>query len=108
MFAVVAVVGINTLRNIDLGDPINMTIASVAIGIGMIPTFVPGMFAKFPDSAQIVLGSGITLAAVTAFVLNIVLNHTRLGINARLAMATHQQITGIPVNASGEAHEERP
>jgi len=108
MFAVVAVVGINTLRNIDLGDPINMTIASVAIGIGMIPTFVPGMFAKFPDSAQIVLGSGITLAAVTAFVLNIVLNHTRLGINARLAMATHQQITGIPVNASGETHAERP
>ncbi|MGW0039951.1 uracil-xanthine permease family protein [Gordonia sp. NPDC003376] len=86
MFAVVAIVGVNTLRSVDLGDPINMTIASVAVGIGMLPTFIPGMFTKFPDSAQIVLGSGITLAAITAFLLNLVLNHTRLGEHARDAL----------------------
>lgn len=86
MFAVVAIVGINTLRHINLGDPINMTIASATVGVGLLPTFMPGMFAKFPDSTQIVLGSGITLAAITAFTLNLALNHTALGVNARRAM----------------------
>lgn len=87
MFAVVAIVGINTLRHIDLGDPINMTIASVTVGVGMLPTFVPGIFGKFPNTIQIVLGSGITLAAITAFTLNLILNHTALGDSARRAMS---------------------
>lgn len=75
LFAVVAVVGINTLRHVDLNDKTNITIAAVAIGIGLLPTLVPGMFSTMPSSIQIIFGSGITLATITAFVLNLLLNH---------------------------------
>lgn len=88
MFSVVAVVGIDTLRKVDLSDSINMTIAAASVGVGLLPTLVPGMFARFPDSAQIILGSGITLTAIVAFALNLLLNHTRLGANARRAFST--------------------
>ncbi|MBH5144303.1 MULTISPECIES: uracil-xanthine permease family protein [Rhodococcus] len=106
LFAVVAIVGINTLREVDLGDPINMTIAAATVGVGLLPTFMPGMFTKFPDSVQIVLGSGITLAAVTAFVFNLVLNHTGLGTSARRALAASDRDTNTTsVNPPiGESH----
>ncbi|WP_255025014.1 uracil-xanthine permease family protein [Rhodococcus sp. GA1] len=104
LFAVVAIVGVNTLRTVDLGDPINMTIAATTVGVGLLPTFMPGMFTKFPDSAQIVLGSGITLAALTAFVLNLVLNHTRLGASARSALTTPPNITAHPTGPIVEPH----
>lgn len=83
LFSTVAVVGINTLRKVDLSDPINTTIAAVSVGIGILPEFAEGMFERFPSSAQILLGSGITLAAASAFSLNLLFNHTRLGELAR-------------------------
>jgi NCS2 family nucleobase:cation symporter-2 len=112
LFSVVAVVGINTLRQVDLSDPINMTIASVAVGVGLLPTFVQGMFDKFPTSAQIILGSGITLAAITAFSLNLLLNHTSFGDNARRTMsagagstaATEARTTTIGENHVAQQH----
>ncbi|MFI6753544.1 uracil-xanthine permease family protein [Rhodococcus coprophilus] len=83
LFATVALVGINTLRSVDLSDRINSTIAAVAVGVGLLPELSEELFARFPSSAQILLGSGITLAAITAFSLNLLFNHTRLGKVAR-------------------------
>ncbi|MFI9506611.1 nucleobase:cation symporter-2 family protein [Nocardia sp. NPDC052566] len=83
LFATVAVVGVNTLRRADLSDRINATIAAAAIGVGLLPEMVHGMFTKFPTSAQILLTSGVTLGAGTAFALNLLFNHTRLGALAR-------------------------
>ncbi|UYP20012.1 purine permease [Rhodococcus sp. Z13] len=85
LFATVALVGINTLRSVDLSDRINATIAAVAVGVGLLPEFAEGMFERFPSAAQILLGSGITLAAIAAFSLNLLFNHTRLGRAARAA-----------------------
>jgi len=78
LFATVALVGINTLRRVNLGDRVNTTIAATAVGVGLLPEFVPDMFGKFPSWAQILLGSGITLAAIIAFGLNLLFNHTRI------------------------------
>ncbi|ANZ27700.1 uracil permease [Rhodococcus sp. WB1] len=107
LFATVAVVGINTLRKVDLSDRINTTIAAVAVGIGLVPELAEGMFDKFPSAAQILLGSGITLAAITAFSLNLLFNHTRLGAAARRSAdgtpgTESDQITGesvVPAHA---------
>ncbi|MEU5841915.1 nucleobase:cation symporter-2 family protein [Rhodococcus sp. NPDC047139] len=85
LFATVALVGINTLRSVDLSDRINSTIAAVAVGVGLLPELAEGMFERFPSAAQILLGSGITLAAIAAFSLNLLFNHTRLGTLARAA-----------------------
>lgn len=83
LFATVAVIGVDTLRKADLHDRVNLTIVAVSVGIGLVPVLSKDMFTKFPSSAQILLNSGITLAAATAFVLNLVFNHTRLGEFAR-------------------------
>ncbi|WP_064255885.1 nucleobase:cation symporter-2 family protein [Rhodococcus sp. D-6] len=97
LFATVALVGINTLRSVDLSDRINSTIAAVAVGVGLLPELAEGMFERFPSAAQILLGSGITLAAVAAFSLNLLFNHTRLGTLARASRSG----TPAPVTSAG-------
>ncbi|MEU6581058.1 nucleobase:cation symporter-2 family protein [Nocardia sp. NPDC046763] len=83
LFATIAVIGVDTLRKADLSDRVNLTLIAVSIGVGLVPVLTKGMFDKFPSSAQILLNSGISLAAATAFTLNLVFNHTGLGEIAR-------------------------
>ncbi|MEV6065414.1 nucleobase:cation symporter-2 family protein [Nocardia sp. NPDC052001] len=83
LFATIAVIGVDTLRRADLSDRVNLSIVAVSIGVGLVPVLTKGMFDKFPTSAQILLNSGISLAAATAFTLNLLLNHTKLGDIAR-------------------------
>ncbi|WP_433661950.1 uracil-xanthine permease family protein [Nocardia sp. CA-128927] len=83
LFATIAIVGVDTLRKADLGDRVNATIVATAVGVGLLPVMAKDMFVHFPDAAQILLTSGITLGAITAFTLNMVFNHTRLGTFAR-------------------------
>ncbi|MDT0309512.1 nucleobase:cation symporter-2 family protein [Streptomyces sp. DSM 44917] len=98
LFATVALIGINTLRKVDLGDRVNTTIAATSVGVGLLPESAPGMFENFPSSAEILLGSGITLAACTAFTLNLLFHHTRLGTSARAAVRA-----GAPGEGPGAA-----
>ncbi|MFJ4650663.1 uracil-xanthine permease family protein [Nocardia sp. NPDC088792] len=86
LFATITVIGVDTLRKAELQDRVNLSIVAVAIGVGLVPVLTPGMFGRFPSSAQILLNSGISLAALTAFVLNILFNHTKLGEIARGAL----------------------
>ncbi|QNG20269.1 purine permease [Rhodococcus triatomae] len=83
LFSTIAVVGINTLRRAGLDDRINATIAATAVGIGLLPELAEGLFEHFPSTAQIVLGSGIALAAMVSFGLNLLFNHSPLGEFAR-------------------------
>ena len=101
LFATVALIGIKTLRQVDLGDRINTTIAATSVGIGLLPAFLPGMFERFPASAQILLGSGISLAAIAAFTLNLVLNGTPLGAAAR---GHHNRPPAEPTISGEDAH----
>ena len=110
LFSTVAVVGINTLRKVDLSDPINTTIAAVSVGIGILPEFAEGMFERFPSSAQILLGSGITLLRPRAFSLNLLFNHTRLGELARRSRESlHATAKSEPATSSaGDASVHSP
>jgi xanthine/uracil permease len=62
-----------------LGDGHNLTIASVSLGVGLLPEVADGIYDGFPSWAQIITGSGITSAAVTAFALNLLFHYTTLG-----------------------------
>lgn len=79
LFATIAVIGIGILRRADLTDRVNLGIVAVAVGVGLVPVLTKGMFDRFPSAAEILLNSGITLAAVTVFGLNLLFNHTKLG-----------------------------
>jgi OHCU decarboxylase len=75
MFAAVAVVGVQTLAKVDFNNHSNIVIVSTSIGLGMLVTAQPFVADAFPHWAQIIFGSGITLGALSAIVLNVVFNH---------------------------------
>ncbi|SDZ32560.1 OHCU decarboxylase [Saccharopolyspora shandongensis] len=75
MFAMVSVVGFQILSRVDFHDHRNSLIVAASIGIAMYVTAVPDVKQAVPEWAQIFVGSGITLGAVTAIGLNLVLHH---------------------------------
>ncbi len=100
MFAAVAVVGVQTLGKVDFNSHANIVIVSTSVGLGMLVTAQPFVADAFPHWAQIIFGSGITLGALTAIVLNIVFNH--MGGPGHAAVAgrpTSHLITLADVNA---------
>ncbi|TWP53731.1 purine permease [Lentzea tibetensis] len=76
MFATVAAVGIGILRAVEFENTANLLIVAVTIGVGMLPVVTPKIYHAFPAWAQVIGGSAITSAALTAFVLNLLFNHT--------------------------------
>ena len=75
MFANVAVVGIQTLGKVDMHDNRNAVIVSSAIGLAMLVTLQPGVAAAVPGWAQMLVGSGVTLGAIVAILLNVLFFH---------------------------------
>jgi uric acid transporter len=47
---------------------------AVSLGIGLLPTVSPTIYSGFPTWFQIIFNSGISAGAVTAIVLNLLLN----------------------------------
>ncbi|MEE1800801.1 nucleobase:cation symporter-2 family protein [Streptomyces sp. JV176] len=76
MFATVTAVGINTLRKVPFDGTDNLLIVAVSIGVGMLPVAAPTIYHAFPNWFQIIAGSAITSATLTAFLLNLLFHHT--------------------------------
>ena len=88
LFATVAVVGDHHAAQGGSERPDQHHHRGGAVGIGLLPEFTQGMFEQVqPTSAQILLDSGVTLGAHSAFSLNLLFNHTRIGAIARAASA---------------------
>ena len=77
LFGSVAASGVKTLSQVDFDDNLNLLIVATALGAGMVPVAAPEFWAEFPESLRVVLGSGISAAAVTAVLLNLVFNEVR-------------------------------
>ncbi|RRC94769.1 solute carrier family 23 protein [Schaalia canis] len=75
MFASVAVVGIQTLSKVDLHDNRNAAIVSTSIGLALLVTLRPELGSMVPSWAQVFFGSGVTMGATIAIILNIVFFH---------------------------------
>lgn len=83
LFTSIASVGVATLRKADLGDTVNSLILSAAVALGLLSEFADDIWSKFPDWAQTLLSDGVVLAALSAFFLNLLFNHTRIAAKAR-------------------------
>lgn len=79
MFASVAVVGLQTLGKVDLRDNRNAVIVSTSVGLALLVTFQPGIASMMPDWLAIIFGSGVTIGAITAVVLNLLFFHLGRG-----------------------------
>lgn len=85
LFTSIATVGVNTLRKVDLTDTVNSTIVAIAVALGLLSKFSTGIWSNFPDWAQTLLSDGVVLAALAAFGLNLLFNHTSIADRARSA-----------------------
>jgi xanthine permease len=89
MFAMVAAIGIQTLKKVEFSGNHNTFVVAVSIGVGMLPAvsldqFGGSIFFKnFPGWLQIICGSPITITAIVAFALNLLFNHLGAGKTSR-------------------------
>jgi uric acid transporter len=79
LFATVAASGIRALSRVNYEHNNNLVIVAVSIGMGVIPIAVPTFYEHFPKWFQTIFDSGISSAAVTAVLLNVLFNVGRRG-----------------------------
>jgi xanthine permease len=75
LFGSVAASGIQTLVKAGLEKDNNVLIVAVSLAVGIIPITKPDFYHAFPETAQIILDSGISTGCVAAVALNLVFNH---------------------------------
>ena len=102
MFAAVAVVGVQTLGKVDFNSHSNIVIVSTSIGLGMLVTAQPFVADAFPSWTHIIFGSGITLGALSAIILNVVFNHLGSPQEAVAGTPNDHLITLAEVNAMSQ------
>jgi xanthine/uracil permease len=74
LFGSVAASGIRSLSAVHYDGNQNLIIVALSIGMGVIPIAVPDFYHAFPSWFQTIFDSGISAAAVTAVLLNILFN----------------------------------
>ncbi|MET7358259.1 nucleobase:cation symporter-2 family protein [Streptomyces sp. NPDC005562] len=79
LFGSVAASGIQTLVKANLERDNNVLIVAVSLAVGLIPIAAPEFYHAFPETAKIILDSGISTGCVAAVLLNLVFNHIGRG-----------------------------
>ncbi|MEV7391196.1 MULTISPECIES: nucleobase:cation symporter-2 family protein [unclassified Streptomyces] len=94
LFGSVAAGGIQTLVRAGLEKDENVLVVAVALAVGIVPITAPDFYHAFPETARIVLDSGISTGCVTAVLLNLVFNH--LGRPRAAARGTTEAAVPLP------------
>ena len=76
MFGIVVASGIRMLSKVDFTSNENLLIIACSVALGLGVTVVPNLFAKFPPLLKMFFENGIVTGALTAVILNAVLNMT--------------------------------
>lgn len=74
LFGTVAASGIRSLGKVNYDGNNNLLIVAASLGFGLLPVVLPGFWHRLPDALSTVLDSGISSAALVAFVLNLAFN----------------------------------
>jgi len=85
LFGTVAASGIRALSRVDYDGTSNIIIVGVAIGMGVLPIASPTFYEHFPPWFQTIFDSGISAAALTAVLLNLLFNGMRRDAEAPIA-----------------------
>jgi xanthine/uracil permease len=73
LFGMVAASGVRTLSRVRFNNA-NVLVVAISVGVGLLPTVSPELYAQFPTGFQIVVNSGISAGAITAILLNLLFN----------------------------------
>jgi uracil-xanthine permease len=79
VFCVIATMGIDILRKVDIGEHGNVFTLAAALAMGFLPILVPGIYSKFPQGVQMILGNGLAAGTLTAVLLNVIFHHLGSG-----------------------------
>ncbi|MDL5159104.1 nucleobase:cation symporter-2 family protein [Actinomycetospora termitidis] len=107
LFATVAASGIRALSRVDYEGNNNLVIVAVSVGVGVIPIAVPTFYEHFPMWFQTVFDSGISSAAITAVLLNLLFTVGRSGRRREAAIFAEGPTVGVtpshdrPVSTTG-------
>ncbi|MBD2838793.1 purine permease [Pseudomonas sp. JM0905a] len=74
MFGMTTVAGIQELSRVRFEGTRNALVVAVSVSIGVLPMSFPALFEHFHGALRLVLESGIFLGAISAIVLNLLLN----------------------------------
>ena len=96
VFCVIAVMGIDMLRKTDLGEHGNLFTLAAALAMGLLPILVPGLYSKFPQSVQLILGNGLAAGTLTAVFFNIIFHHLPVFNQGAAAAATATTLAADP------------
>lgn len=99
MFASVAVVGIQTLRKVDMHDNRNSVIVATSLGLALLVTLQPSIAEAVPGWATILVSSGVTLGSIVAILLNLLFFHTGGDKGPDVALAGGRPVSLAEVNA---------
>ena len=90
MFGMVAATGIRILGTVDFKtNRNNLFIVAISIGIGMIPLIAPNFKQWMPHELHPLIESGILLASISAFLLNLYFNGASGDSSEAVAAAKH-------------------
>ena len=90
MFGMVAATGIRILGSVDYrANRNNLFIVAISIGIGMIPLVAPNFKQWMPHGLHPLIESGILLASLSAFTLNLFFNGAGGDVSAAVEAARH-------------------
>jgi xanthine permease len=95
LFATVAASGIRALSRVHYEGNNNLIIVALSIGMGVIPIAVPTFYEHFPSWFQTIFDSGISSAAVTAVLLNLLFNVGRSGEEREAAILAESPPIGV-------------
>lgn len=74
MFGMVAVQGIRMLQQVDFHNDKNLLVSAISIGLGLGVTVQPDIVQFLPSTLQLLFGSGILIASISAVLLNWLFN----------------------------------
>ena len=101
LFGMVAASGIRTLGKVHLTNS-NILVVAVAVGVGLLPTVNGDIYHAFPVWFQIIFDSGISAGAITAIVLNLLLNSDKA--NARVKSDGESSAYDAVRSAAADTH----
>lgn len=103
LFGSVAASGIQTLVKANLEKDNNVLIVAVSLAVGLIPIAAPEFYHSFPETAKIILDSGISTGCVAAVILNLLFNHIGGGRDADVVTAPMEPGDEIASTRAGSA-----
>lgn len=89
MFGMTTVAGIQELSRVRFEGTRNALVVAVSVSVGVLPMSFPALFAQADGPLKLVLESGIFLGAISAVLLNLILNRGAQAQEAEPSAAVH-------------------